>query len=81
MAKAKDLGGKSGLLGAGGTGGLSGSIGGSLAGKVNLNPGKPSTLVGGKSFGPGAAPHQIKAQGNVKGGSVDRSAVSRRPKV
>jgi hypothetical protein len=81
MAKAKDLGGKNGLLGVGGTGGLGASISGNLPANLNLNPGKPTTLGGAKSFGSGGVPHQIKAHGNVKGGGVDKSAVSRRPKV
>lgn len=81
MAKAKDLGGKNGLLGAGGTGGNGGSISGNLAGKLNLNTGKPGALSGGKGSGPTGGPHEIKAHGNVKGGGVGKSSVSRRPKV
>jgi hypothetical protein len=79
MAKAKDLSGKNGLLGAGGTGGLGSNSGASPAGKINLNPGKP--IIGGKGSGPTGGPHAIKAHGNVKGGGVDKSSVSRRPKV
>ena len=81
MAKAKDLGGKNGLLGAGGTGGVGGNLSGSLTGKLNLNTGNNPGLVGGKGTGPTGGPHAIKAHGNVKGGSVDKSSVSRRPKV
>ena len=81
MAKAKDLGGKNGLLGAGGTGGLGGNLSGNLTGKLNLNTGNNPGLVGGKGTGPTGGPLAIKAHGNVKGGGVDKSSVSRRPKV